>query len=165
MCALSIAIMFFGSVVPFATFAIPAIASLSVLYMVIEFGRGAGMLVYTVIAVLSVLFVPEKEAALLFAFFFGYYPVLKGLFEQKLASVWCWVCKFGVFIVSITSMYLIITQLFVIESVRDEFAQYGAAMFAALCVLGLIMFFCFDFALTRLLSFYIYRIRPKITKQ
>ena len=39
-------------------------------------------MIYAAVAVLSLLFAADKEAALLFVLFFGYYPVLKSFLER-----------------------------------------------------------------------------------
>jgi hypothetical protein len=44
-------------------------------------GIGAGMSVWLVSSLLSLLLLPRKEIALLFALIFGLYPILKGLIE------------------------------------------------------------------------------------
>ncbi|MEG2677419.1 MAG: hypothetical protein RR933_04800, partial [Oscillospiraceae bacterium] len=50
--AAAVAIMFFGSILPFATFISPAVASFSVLYFCIEYNRRTALLVYAVIGLL-----------------------------------------------------------------------------------------------------------------
>lgn len=48
-------------------------------------GRARSLGVYAVISLLSLLLVPQKTAALLFAAFFGYYPLLKRISEERLS--------------------------------------------------------------------------------
>ena len=43
-------------------------------------GENGAWMIYAAVAVLSLLFAADKEAALLFVLFFGYYPVLKIFF-------------------------------------------------------------------------------------
>ncbi|MEG0750905.1 MAG: hypothetical protein RR998_04075 [Oscillospiraceae bacterium] len=162
--ALAVAMMFFGSIIPFATFVAPAAASLAVLYFCLEFTGKTAFAVYAVIAALAVLVSPDKEQALLFACFFGYYPVVKLALERSLPKAAAWICKLLVCDTSLFALYYIITQIFVIDAVREEFAQYTSILFIVLAVLGDITFVIFDLALTRLSMIYLARVRPKITK-
>lgn len=163
--ALSIGIMFLGSMVPFATFAIPAIASLCVFYIVAEYTRGAGLLVYVGVSVLALLLVPAKEAALLFAFFFGHYPVFKSLFETKLPRLWAWVMKMALLNVCVVGMYLLAIKVFMMEALIAEFSEMTTPFILALLLVGNIAFVLFDIALTRLLTAYVTVWRNRITNK
>ena len=163
--ALAVAVMFLGSIFPFTTVAVPAIASLTVLYFAIEYKKLAATFVYIAISILSLLFIPEKEAALLFVFFFGHYPILKSIFEMMRSKLFGWILKFAVFDSAIILLYWLITKILVIEAVRQEFAGYSTTWLAALLLLGNITFLVYDIALTRLISLYIYRFRPMLTRK
>ena len=65
-----------------ATFALPALAGLLMIMIVIEMGARWAWPTFAVVAILSVFFVPDKQAALLYVIFFGYYPILKALIER-----------------------------------------------------------------------------------
>ncbi len=162
--AVSVALMFFGSLIPFATFTVPAIASLCITYMMLEFGTATAMLVYAAISLLSLLFVPDKEIAALFVSFFGYYPVVKCLFEKHLATPLCWAAKAAVFNVSTVLMYWVITRVFIVESVRQDFAEYAGWMYIALLVCGNIMLVVFDIGLSKLIWAYLRHWREKLFK-
>ena len=55
--------------------------------MVIEIGRKWAFTAYIVISILSIFILPDKETAMMFVGFFGYFPVLKSMIEQKLNKV------------------------------------------------------------------------------
>lgn len=165
MCALAVAVMFLGSIVPFATFAVPALASMCVLYMVLEFGMGAGFLAYAAISVLSVLLAPDKEAALIFIFFFGHYPLLKAIFEKHLSRAVAWICKFVSFNACVLLMYWLALKAFLMPAIQQEFEDFSTPYALALLALGNVVLVIFDIALTRLISSYLNRWREKLIKR
>ena len=65
-----------------ATYALPAMAGTLLVVVVLELNRATAVMVYVSVSLLSLFIAPDKEAALVFIFFFGYYPILKGLIEQ-----------------------------------------------------------------------------------
>lgn len=162
--AAAVALMFFGSVIPFATYSVPAMASMCVLYMVIEFQNKVAFIVYLAISLLSGLLVPDKEIAMMFIFFFGYFPIVKAVFEKKFSRPVALLFKFIVFNISVSLAYLIMTKIFVVESVLMEFKSYTILFMVALLVLGNIMLFFFDLALTKIVWYYLYNLRNKLIK-
>ena len=76
MAALSLVVMLLAGVVPVATVALPAVAGCLLIPVVVEAGLAWGFGVYGVCSVLAFLLVPDREAFLFYALFFGYYPVL-----------------------------------------------------------------------------------------
>lgn len=162
--ATAIALMFFGSIVPFATFSVPALASMCVLYIMIEFGTSASVIVYLSISLLGILLVQDKEIALLFVCFFGYYPIVKAQFEKKLSPIPAFICKFVVFNGSMLALYYVITQVIVIDAVLDEFLDYSVPLLVAILLVGNIFFAIFDLALTKLISYYLMQLRERIIK-
>lgn len=153
--------MFFGSVIPFATYSVPALASLCVMYMMIEFGGGTAAVVYAAISLLSVLLAADKETALMFTCFFGYYPIIKCVFERKLSRPIAWLLKFLVFNVSICATYFVITKIIIVPAVLEEFKTYTVWFVALLLLLGNILLVVFDLALTKLISAYLFKYRSR----
>lgn len=162
--AAAVALMFFGSVIPFATYSVPAMASFCVLFMVIEFGNTVAFMVYAAISLLSALLVPDKEIAMMFIFFFGYFPIIKAIFEKKFAKPIAILFKFIIFNLSVSLAYVIMTKVFVIEAVQNEFKSYTLLFMAALLIMGNIMLFFFDLALTKIVWLYLYKLRNKLVK-
>lgn len=85
-------------------FIAPAVASLLIATVCVECGRTMALTAYGAVSLLSLLFVPDKEVALVFVFLLGYYPLVKPRFERiRLplvrgcasccsATVPCWPC-------------------------------------------------------------------------
>ena len=80
--ALSVALMLLGAVVPVLMFIAPAVASLLIATVCVECGRTMALTAYGAVSLLSLLFVPDKEVALVFVFLLGYYPLVKPRFER-----------------------------------------------------------------------------------
>ena len=77
--AVSLVLMLLTTVIPFGTFAFPAFAGMLLTVIVIEVGYGFAVSVFAATALLSFLIVSDKEAALMYTAFFGFYPILQSL--------------------------------------------------------------------------------------
>ena len=65
-------------------YALPAMAGMLTMFAVIELGKKWSFGVFTAVSLISVLLVPNKEAAVMYLAFFGYYPIAKAFLESKL---------------------------------------------------------------------------------
>ena len=79
---LSAALMMLSSVIPFLTYAIPAMAALLVLFIRVECDWKWALGVYVGTSVVSALVVPEKEAVAIYIALIGYYPLIKVLLDK-----------------------------------------------------------------------------------
>ena len=81
--ALCLLLMFCTGLVPFATYALPALAGVVLIAVVAEMGWRTAMVVYAAVALLSLGIVPDREAAMLFLFFFGFSVLLFAFSHTK----------------------------------------------------------------------------------
>ncbi|NLC78389.1 MAG: hypothetical protein GX683_01495 [Ruminococcaceae bacterium] len=162
--AAAIAIMFFGSIIPFATFASPAFAGFCVLYFCLEFNKPTAFAVYLSISVLSVFLVPDKEQALLFVCVFGFYPIVKQLIEAKLKRVLAAIIKLLVFNASVVLLYYAVVRIFSLDIILNELKGYAPWMVALMLLLGNVAFHFYDILLTRVSFLYFAKIRPRLTR-
>ncbi|MEG0229976.1 MAG: hypothetical protein RR640_05165, partial [Oscillospiraceae bacterium] len=79
---LSLLAMLLTALIPVGTYALPAIAGVLLIVIVDEFDYKWGYLVYFAVSLLSFFITPDREAATLFIFFFGQYPITKALLEK-----------------------------------------------------------------------------------
>lgn len=136
-------------------YALPAFAGMLILFCVIELNKKWATGVFSAAAILSLFLVPNKEAAVLYATFFGYYPILKSTLELCKSRVIEYVLKFACFNLSVVVSYLALVYLFGI-SVEQLFGEeLTAVMFIALPVLMNVMFIVYDMCLTRMYTVYI----------
>ena len=153
--ALGVILLYLGSIIEVVDVSMAVIASLFCVLAVIEYGKGAPWMVFFVTAVLSLLLLPNKSPAVYYAFFFGFYPILKAYFE-RLDKVRSWIFKEIVFNVCL-AVIVVLIKLFFMPSVGIPFMLYAIAI-----VLCEGVFVLYDIALTRLISLYLFRIRPRL---
>jgi hypothetical protein len=155
--ALTVVFLFIGNVFPAGRLALIAVASLFVTAAVIEAGFGAAAFVFAGGAVLGALILPDKTAALLYALFFGYYPIVKSLAERIGAAVLAWAVKLAAFNASLTAVWFLFRALLFKPDYLDwsELIVYAA---------GNAAFVLYDIGLTKLISLYIARISKNIKK-
>lgn len=150
-----------GTVFPYATFALPAMAGLVLLPVAIEAGRGPGWLTFGAVAVLNLLLTPSMEAKLLFVAFLGYYPLLK-LVLDPLPRVFSWVLKLGLFNITVVAAYWLMLHLFALED--NSFELFGVNMPLVLLALANVTFVLYDLCLSRLLDWYMLMLHPRLKR-
>lgn len=153
-CALGVILLYLGSLIEVADISMAVIASLFCVLAVIEYGKGAPWTVFAVTAVLSLLLLPNKSAAVYYTFFFGFYPILKAYFE-RLDKVKAWILKEIVFNVSL-AVIIVIVKLLLMPGVDIPVMMYVIAV-----VLCEGVFLLYDIALTRLITFYLFKLRHR----
>ncbi len=164
--SLAVTIMLFGSIIPFATFAVPAIASICIFFFVIEYGVKFAVVVYVAISILSAFIVPDKELAFMFILFFGLFPIVKYFIESKLKPTTVqWIAKLIFCNASIALIYSLLLFVFVFPVIRQELEQYSNLMLVGLMVLGNITFILYDIAFTRLIYSYVNFYRKKFIRK
>lgn len=160
--ALSIVLMFSTGIFSTLTYAVPAVAGALLILIVIEISPKFAGAVYFAVAVLSLLVVADKEAAVMYAMFFGYYPIIKGFIEKHLKNVLSWIIKFAVFNVSVISAYFVVSKVFMISfDDLESFGKWALPIFLILCN---IVFALYDIALTRLISAYLFSWRKYVRR-
>lgn len=96
--ALGTAFLFLGSAIPTARLGVCALAGIFAAAGLMMYGYGWAFAVYAATAALALVLVPDKLCALLYAAFFGFYPLVKALAESRLHRVGvCWAAKLGVY--------------------------------------------------------------------
>ena len=149
------------TIFPYATYALPALAGAVLIPIVVEMGVKWSFLVYASVALLSLIVAPEKEAAILFAAFFGYYPTLKAVLEKLKSRVAEWGIKLAVFNATMVAAYMLL--LFVFNLDPESFELFGVNLPLVFLALGNVVFVIYDFALTNVISLYIQRLHPRFS--
>ncbi len=161
--ALSVVLLFLTNVFPTATIALPALAGVLLMPVVVEIGIRWGWMVFAVCAVLSFFLMADKEAFFMYILFFGYYPVLKALIEKHLhTGVLSWVLKLLVFNAAMAADVLLVVLVLQIPS--ETFFEFGLYTPVILAVAANIVFVVYDFALSGLVAVYWQRLHPMIAK-
>ncbi len=144
---------------PYLTYAIPAIAGLFIMVVVIEIDCKWALLSYFSSAVL-VFLSAEMESRLLYIFFLGYYPILKAIIEKWKKPIFEWLVKVLAFNCAVLLVYLIFAKPMGIDF--DDFGALGR--YGALITLGLgnVVFVLYDIAISRMAMLYMWVIKPKL---
>ena len=152
--ALGVVLLWLGSAIEVVDISMAVVASLFCVFAVIEYGGVAPWLIFAVTGVLSLLLLPQKTPAVLYLLFFGYYPIIKEKLEKKRRMI-AWIGKEIVFNGALF-LLLILSRFFLLGSAAEPLW-----IFVAVVVLAEITFPVDDIALTRLISFYLYRLRDR----
>lgn len=150
-------------------YALPALAGFLTLFCVIELGKSWAFGVYFAASLLSLLLVPNKEAAVMYAAFFGYYAIVKALLENsRLPRVAEYLLKFLIFNAAVVASYFVLIRLFgmplhEVLGVEDGvwWSKYAVPVMLAM---GNAVFLVFDFALTRMATVYLKLLQPKLRR-
>ncbi len=161
--AMALMVMLAGDMLPLAVYLCPALAGMLILPVTCEAGRKAGWLFYAGISLLCLLLQPNKESALLFCAFLGYYPLLKFTLEKlrpplRLLSKLIW------FNAAVLAAYWLMLHLFGLAALQQEFAGMTNGWLTALLALANVTFLIYDLAVARLFAFYVRILRPRIQK-
>lgn len=163
--AICLLLMFMTGFMPLLVYTLPAIAGALLIVVVIEISRKWAFVTYASISILSLFITPDKEAAILFIFFMGYYPIIKSVIEKIKNPVFEWASKLILFNIAIIISYKIIINVFGIVDITKEFSFLGKYSMLGLLVLANIVFVIYDVALTRMISSYITWFRPKFLRK
>ena len=160
--ALATILMFITGLIPIGTYALPAIAGVLCMMIVIEMGTKWAWPVYIAVSILSLLVAPDKEAAVLYVLFFGYYPIIKALLERITNKALVYLSKFTVFnIAMVLDFFITITLLGV---PKESFTIYGIYLPWAFLILGNLVFIVYDYSLSGLVIFYFQRFHRTVSK-
>ena len=147
--ALSLAVML-AAYFPYLTYALPALAGmLSCSLLCRRWGQSGLFPVYVAVGLLSLLMC-EKEAAVMFVFLFGPYPVFKGFFDRLRPRVVRVLVKQACFnVVAILAYWLVITVFQIPMDDMGIIGEYGPIVLPAManvciCAVRLLYDLCGD---------------------
>ncbi|NLO45108.1 MAG: hypothetical protein GX107_01195 [Clostridiales bacterium] len=158
--ALSLTLLFMLSVIPFLTYALPALAGALIIIIVIELGKSWAAGVYATVSILAVLLVPNKEAAVMYVAFFGYYPIIKSLLESRMKKLPSLIIKTAVFSVSMLASYYLMIKFMGVEF--DEIETFGKFAVPILLGAGIAVFLLYDYTLSAMIYTYMKRWRKRL---
>ena len=165
--AMSVALISFGALLETLDLSMAAIASFACVFAVIELKGMYPWLMYAVSGIISILLMPQSMAGWFYLLFFGYYPMLKEKFERLKKPV-AWVLKLILLNAAILICAVIVYFFFMgsgeglLEAFEYVFGNVGGvAVVAVLYLLVNVVFVVYDIALTRLISFYIFKLSKR----
>lgn len=160
--ALSAVVLFLTGVIPVATLALPAVAGCLLIPVVAELGVPWGFGVYAVCGLLSFLLAPDREAALFYILFFGYYPVLIGVLGKIGSRVLRYAVKLLVFNGAVVLETVI--SIYVLGIPWENIGFLGRATPVVLLVMANVVFVLYDRALLGLIALYFQKLHGRVKK-
>ena len=113
-------------------------------------------MIWLVTSSLALLLLPQKTPALFYALFAGFYPILKEKLE-KLKNPLSYILKLLVFHASLAAIVAGMKLFFPADLDMGGFWWMSALLY----LLCLVCFVMYDFALTKLITFYLIRLRQR----
>ena len=137
MAALGVVVMIISNLIPVLTYVAPMTASLTLIPVLVEFGRKYAWMTWCVTAILALLLCADREAAF-FYLLIGYYPILKPRLDHIRSKPLRILVKLAVFTVAFLLLFLLLTFVLGLEDMKSEMLLSLAVY--ALLVLVMLLF-------------------------
>ncbi len=131
--------MLLTNIMPSMMYVIPIITGAIVFAVNEIIGKKWALGVFFVTSFISFILLTDKEAALNYTLFFGYYPLLKPLYE-KLPKVISWGVKVLTFNAALVAIGLIVTFIFKLPFLDEDMGKFTIPVFAILFNIVFIMY-------------------------
>lgn len=131
--------MLLTNIMPSMMYVIPIVTGAIVFAVSEIIGKKWALGVFFVTGLISFVLLTDKEAALNYILFFGYYPLLKPVYE-KLPKVISWVVKLLGFNIAITLIGLIVTFIFKLPFLDEDLGKFTIPLFALLFNVVFVMY-------------------------
>ncbi len=153
--AVGVVVLYLGSVLPAARLAVLCMSTLGVVFVVTSCPGAWAWGCYAVTAAAAMLLLPEKLPAVVYAVFFGYYPILK-LRVERLGNNWLrWGLKLLAFNIALGVLYALWRTIF-----TDLTAS--ALPVWALWIGANVGFAVYDYALGQMILYYLRKFSGRI---
>ena len=139
--ALSVVLLALGSVIWIFAYVAPLLCGLIMIIMTESAGKKYALTVYFAVSLLSLFLLSDKECALLYALFFGYYPIIREYLERIRSRVLSFLSKLALFYGAVVLCEAICIYVFAIP--LDN--VMGAAGIILMLVLAGFIFTVYDF--------------------
>ena len=150
--AVSVVILFLTGIIPIGEYALPALAGLLLIAVMVELDSRWAWSVYLAASLLSALLSADKEAVLCYVLLFGCYPILKALIERKAKKAVAFLLKLAFFnAAAILEFYLAVALLHVPQG---SFEIFGVNLPWLFLLAGNAVFLVYDYAVSLLVTAY-----------
>ena len=167
MAGLSVTLMLSTTIIPFMSYAIPALCGALMLVIVVECNKKWALLVYACVSILSLIIIPDKSAGFAYMLVFGYYPILKAFLESKLPKWLSYFLKLLTFNVVLIASFYFVLHFFGIDTEGIEWLEpYLTKWFIipVIIIFASIFLLMYDSVLSKLIIIYKMKLRKKIIK-
>ena len=147
--ALGVVLLLLTNLIPAGKLGLMAVASVPVCIALMLYGCAWSAGVFALTALLGFLLFPGTTA-IGYALFFGYYPIVKSIFERVRGPWQPWALKLALYAAAFTAYWLLARALF---SGTDELLPWYA-----LFLIGAIVFIVYDWCYSLIIRFYLDKI-------
>ena len=159
--ALCIILMFSVGLFPILVYAFPMISSLLIFALAYECGNKTALASYVSVSLLSIILSPDKESALLFLSFFGYYPILSTYLDRIKSRLIQWIIRLAVFNAAMAVSYYILIKVLVAVPIEE----FGMLTIPVFLLIGNILLVLYEKMIRSMQILYVRKLRKKIFKR
>lgn len=159
--AVSVLLLFFGGVSFVFAYIMPMLTGLIMIILKRACGTSWAVITFASVSFLSFMMVADRECALMYILFFGYYPILQPFIEKIKSAFLRLIAKLAAFNVMITVAQLLLVYIFNIPFLEDGMGKIFILVFALLMN---IMFIIYDMLIKRLTLLYKFKIEKRIKR-
>lgn len=158
--ALSVVMLFLGSIFWVLGYTIPLVASLVMIILLDSISQKSALLTFISTSIISFILLNDKECVLLYILFFGYYPLIRDKINDIKPKFLSYLLKFITFNAAMVLTQVLCVYVFGIPF-DDMLGKWGIVLFV-LCLN--LVFVVFDKLYTLLLKLYRIKLKKKVEK-
>lgn len=158
--ALSVVMLFLGSIFCVLGYTMPLVASLVMIILLDSISQKSALLTFISTSIISFILLNDKECVLLYILFFGYYPLIRDKINDIKPKFLSYLLKFITFNAAMVLTQVLCVYVFGIPF-DDMLGKWGIVLFV-LCLN--LVFVVFDKLYTLLLKLYRIKLKKKVEK-
>ena len=158
--ALSVVMLFLGSIFWVLGYTMPLVASLVMIILLDSISQKSALLTFISTSIISFILLNDKECVLLYILFFGYYPLIRDKINDIKPKFLSYLLKFITFNAAMVLTQVLCVYVFGIPF-DDMLGKWGIVVFV-LCLN--LVFVVFDKLYTLLLRLYRIKLKKKVEK-
>lgn len=158
--ALSVVMLFLGSIFWVLGYTMPLVASLVMIILLDSISQKGALLTFISTSIISFILLNDKECVLLYVLFFGYYPLIRDKINDIKPKFFSYLLKFITFNAAMVLTQVLCVYVFGIPF-DDMLGKWGIVLFV-LCLN--LVFVVFDKLYTLLLRLYKIKLKKKVEK-
>ncbi len=158
--ALSVVMLFLGSIFWVLGYTMPLVASLVMIILLDSISQKSALLTFISTSIISFILLNDKECVLLYILFFGYYPLIRDKINDIKPKFLSYLLKSITFNVAMVLTQVLCVYVFGIPF-DDMLGKWGIVLFV-LCLN--LVFVVFDKLYTLLLKLYRIKLKKKVEK-
>ncbi len=159
--ALSVVLMLTTTLLPVMMYVLPIVTGILVLLTSDVTNKKWSVATFFSTAIISLLLLTEKEAALTYLFFFGWFPLVREYFN-KIPLVFSWGLKFVIF--NVAAVAIGVTGVYIFGLSKDDYTEFGKYTIPILLAMANVVFVLYELMLKKY-TFLLKKTGEKIKKK